>query len=44
VCKYIKAHIENLNESLIYGMNSSEIKNQLKVTNTIYIALLGGLV
>jgi len=44
VCKYIKAHIENLNESFIYGMNSSEIKNQLKVTNTIYIALLGGLV
>jgi hypothetical protein len=25
-------------------MNSSEIKNQLKVTNTIYLALLGGLI
>jgi hypothetical protein len=25
-------------------MNSSEIKNQLKVTNTIYIALLSGLI
>jgi predicted membrane channel-forming protein YqfA (hemolysin III family) len=44
VCKYIKAHIENLNESFIYLMHSSEIKNQLKVTNTIYIALLSGLV
>jgi hypothetical protein len=44
VCKYKKAHVENLNESFIYLMNSSEIKNQLKVTNIIYIALLSGLV
>jgi hypothetical protein len=44
VCKYKKAHLENLNESSIYLMNSSEIKSQLKVTHTIYIALLSGLI